>query len=229
MSSERQIYNFNDAYALLQQNILEQFKAHNPALASITCENNKIIYNEESFELGYFRLSQLPAITWTLSAKDFYEIVKLITEIENNVINEEYYIFNINELLEKSNLTAEETQELDNFVSTYLVLAEYENFLTSNANTTLSKYRQIVNNILYLLEPNSLTEGQKLITERILNKQEEINGRGKSMLRVLTNPDAPSTFSEEEVPYSKAGFASIILIVYSIINAAIILAIHLIK
>lgn len=229
MSIEQQTHNFNDAYALLQQSIFEQFKAHNVALASISCENNKIIYNEESFELGYFRLSQLPAITWSLDANTFFEVVRLITEIENNQTNEEYYIFNINELLEKQNLTSEELQELENFISTYLVLSENENFLTSNVNTTLSKYRQIVNNILYLLEPNSLTEGQKLITECILNRQEEMNGRGKSMMRILTNPDAPNILPEEEVPYSKAGFASIILIVYSIINAAIILAIHLIK
>lgn len=233
MSNEQNdstIYDFNEAFALQNKNILDLFKSQYTQLASITCENNTLYYNDESCLLGYFRLNQLNTMIWELNPKDFFQIVRLMSRIENNINNEDYYLFTINNLLNKTILNEKEKNIIDDFTNTYLLLMQYENFLSGISNTTLSKYRQIVNNILYLMDPNSLTEGQKLISNKVYRSQEELGGRGNAMVRVLKNPDAPNILPEdEEFPYSKAGFASILLIVYTIINAAIILAIQLLK
>lgn len=221
--------NSNNSLASLNGSLLEIYKRNYPNLSELKCENNNLQFNDESFNLGYFRLNQLSTMVYEMPPKDFFKIVKVIAEVENNINYEEYFIFTVNNLLSKPTLTEEEKNTISNFVNTYLDLKFYEDFLFGNANETLSKYRQIVNNILYLSDPNNLTEGQKIITDKILSQKEDLGGRSNSMVRVLSNPDVPNMAPDDEQGYSKAGFASIILIIYSLINAAVILAIQLLK
>jgi len=229
METINQDNNINLSLAPLNKNLFELYKQNYPRLSELKCENNTLYFNEQSFNLGYFRLNQLSTMVYEMPPKEFFEIVKVIADVENNINNEEYYLFTINNLLVKPTLTEEEKNIILEFVNKYLNLKLYEDFLLGNSNITLSKYRQIVNNVLYLSEPNNLTEAQKLITERILSQKEDIGGRSNSLTRVLTNPDVPNMAPDEDPGFSKAGFASIIFIIYSIINAAIILAIHFIK
>ncbi|MBQ6687189.1 MAG: hypothetical protein IJN03_01545 [Bacilli bacterium] len=229
MNADNQEYNFNNSYAMLNTNILELYKRQYQQLAPITCKDNMLFYNGESFPLGYFRLNQITVMICELSAKEFYETIKLLASIENNLENEDYYLANINLLLEKNVLSEEDKNIINDFVKNYINLKNHEDFLAGVPTVSLSKYRQIVNNVLYLCDPTKLTEGQKIINDAILAESENFGGRNNGITRVLKNPDIPNMAPDEEQPYSKAGFASIILIIYTIINAAIILAIKLIK
>lgn len=229
MDANNQEYNFNNSYAMLNTNILELYKQQYSQLAPITCKDNMLFYNSESFPLGYFRLNQITVMICELPAKEFFETIKLLASIENNLENEDYYLANINLLLEKKSLAPEEKIIIKDFIKNYINLKNHEDFLAGVPTVSLSKYRQIVNNVLYLCDPTNLTEGQKIINDNILSENESFGGRGNSITRVLKNPDIPNMAPEEEQSYSKAGFASIILIIYTIINAAIILAIKLIN
>lgn len=223
--------NSNMSFALLNKNLLDIFKTNYPQLTEITSENNNLLYKDQSFNLGYFRLNQLPTMVYEMPPQEFFKIVKVISEVENNVYNEEYYLFTINTLVNKNNLSEDEKNTLTEFTKKYQELKNYEDFLAGYPNEILSKYRQIVNNLLYLSDPNKITEGEKIITNILLSEKSEVGGRDNSLVRTLRNPNVPNMTPEDDDNqfYSKAGFASIILILYSIINAAIILAIHLIK
>jgi len=229
MENVNQNSNSINPLAPLNKSLLEIYKKTYPGLAELECENNYLRYKEEYFNLDNFRLNHLSTMVYEMPPQDFFKIVKIISEVENNINNEEYYLFTINGLLIKQGLTEQEKNYILEFVNKYLALKEYEDFLTGTPNSTLSKYRQIVNNILYLSDPNNITEGQKIITDKILSVKEDVGGRENSLTRTLRNPDFPNMAPDDEQGFSKAGFASIILIVYSIINAAVILAIHLLK
>ncbi len=229
MDEKNKVYDFNAAYALLNQNVLDFLKTQYPQLSKLECSNNSLIFNNESFQLGYFRLNQVTAIICELSAKDFYQVVKIIAEVENNIALENDYLTLISEKLSYNKLTDEDKKAIYDFANKYINLKNIEDYLNGNSAITLSKYRQIINNILYLSNPSNLTEGQKIVTEQILSEAENVGGRGNSLTRTLKNPDIPNTAPDDEQNYSKAGFASIILIIYTIINAAIILAIQFIK
>ena len=229
MESVNQDTNSNNGLASLNYGLLEIYKSNYQQLTPLMCENNHLKLNDESFPLDNFRLNQLSTMVYELPAKEFFNIVKIISEVENNINYEDYYLFTISQIIEKNNLSEEEVNNINKFTNTYLELKKYEDYLAGIATITLSKYRQIVNHVLYLSNPDNLTMAQKIITEKILSANEELGGRGNSITRTLKNPDIPSMVSDEEQYFSKAGFASIILILYSIINAAVILAIHLIK
>lgn len=223
------IISFNDSYSELQEEVLETIKNHNNLLASIYYQDNKLYYNNESFDLGYYRLTSLPTVMYDLDAKTFFKLTKFIVEAENNYELEENKLFNKTELLNKNNLTEEEKVIITDFTNDYLFLEDNQKILVGKINIILSKYRFIINNILWILDPNNLTEGQQLVLNMVRNKKdEELNGRSNSMTRVLKNPNVPNMAPDEE-NFSKAGFASILFIIYSLINAAIILAIHMIK
>lgn len=229
MSIENEDFNINAAFALLNKDVLDIYKSNYPQLSTINCSNNNLFYNEESFPLGYFRLNQVNAMVCELPAKDFYQVIKLLADVENNLAYEEAYIYNLNEIIIKTNINEQDKAIIIEFVEKYLKLKYYEDYLAGNSAMTLSKYRQIVNNILYLCDPNNLTEAQRYITEKVMLDSENIGGRGNSLTRTLKDPNTPNILPDEEAGFSKAGFASIILIIYTIINAAIILAISLIK
>lgn len=229
MSIDNQDSHVNAAFALQNKNVLEYFKSLYPALAPLTCTDNVLCLGDESIPLGYFRLNQINTMVCELPPQNFFEIIKLLADIENNLAFEEAYIYSILDIINKRSLTEQEKDTIKTFVSKYLSLKNYEDYLSGSYTITLSKYRQIVNNVLYLCDPNSLTEAQKYITEQVLADNENLGGRSNGLTRVLKNPDVPNMAPDDNQGFSKAGFASIILIIYIVINAAIMLAIHLIK
>lgn len=229
MSIDNQDSHVNAAFALQNKNVLEYFKSLYPALAPLTCTDNILCLGDESFPLGYFRLSQLNSMICELSPKSFFELVNILADIENDLAFEDAYIYSISEIVYKSNLNDKDRESLKIFVNKYLSLKNYEDYLSGSSTITLSKYRQVVHNVLYLSDPNNLTEAQKYITEQVLAYNESLGGKSNGLSRVLKNPDIPNMVPDDNQGFSKAGFASILLILYAIINAAIMLAIHLIK
>jgi len=222
-------YNFNNSYALQNAQLLDYYKSQYPNLAPITCQNNILSFNNQSFQLGYFRLNQITVMILELEAKDFFNTIKLLASVEHNLENEDFYLMNINIMLESKSLTAEERNIINKFVDDYIDLKNHEDYLAGTPTITLSKYRQIVNKVLYLSDPANLSEAQKIIFEKMNTVNSSIEGRGNSYTRVLKNANFPNMVPDEEQGYSKAGFASILLILYTIINAAIILAISVLK
>ena len=219
-------YNVNASFAFMQSDILEMYKASNPNLSPITCINNILSYNGINFELGRFRLNQLNPETCRLDAHEFFFLIKIMADVENNINEEDYYLFNIEELFNKMVLTELEKEIIKNFIDRYNLLLHYKPHLIGIANKTLNKYQQLINR----LNKKSINDGITLLNELVTYPEDEsLNRRGNGKSRILTNPDFPNIAPDEEQPYSKTGFISILLILYSIINAAIILAIQLLK
>ena len=229
MSIDNQDSHVNAAFALQNKNVLKYFKSLYPALAPLTCTDNVLYLNDESFPLGYFRLNQVNSMICELPPKNFFELIKLLADIENNITFEDVDIYSVSEIIYKSNLDEKDEEKLKNFVDKYLALKKYEDYLSGSSTVTLSKYRQVINNVLYLSDPNNLTEAQKYITGQVLANNESLGGKSNGFSRILKNPNIPNMAPDDNQGFSKAGFASILLIIYTIINAAIILAIHLIK
>jgi len=228
MDANNQEFNFNNSYSLMNQQLLEMLKSNYKQLADIKINNNVLFYKDQSFPLGYFRLNQLTVMVCEMPPQEFFQIVKLLANIENNLSIEQQYLAGIDFLVNKATLQETEKKILLDFINSYIELNKYEDFLTDTSDLTLSKYRQVINSVLYKEDKTNLTEGQKLINDQVLLAEQNRDGRANSMTRKLTNPDAPSILADDQ-NFSKSGFASILFIIYSLINAAIILAIHLVK
>ena len=111
----------------------------------------------------------------------------------------------------------------------YLALKKYEDYLSGSSTVTLSKYRQVINNVLYLSDPNNLTEAQKYITGQVLANNESLGGKSNGFSRILKNPNIPNMAPDDNQAHRTHPTSQLKIIIYTIINAAIILAIHLIK
>lgn len=228
---------FNESFMWHQKSVLDsQHKVSNPLLTPIECVNNYLCYLDDSFPLGIFKLSDLPTQIYNAptTAKEYYELVKFIAYIENLLNDYPNYINELKDLIEKIVLSDLERSAIDDFVNNYNFMSKNKETLYGNTSLIWKEYNDIVENIKVFAKQNRfLTEGQLIINENIIKKDDNLNnsenGRGNTMVRTLKNPDIPNMVSDDEQFFSKAGFVSIILILYSIINAAIIVAINLLK
>lgn len=236
MEAVNQEHSFNESFFWHQKSILDsQHKTNNPLLAPIEYTNNYLSYLNESFPLGIFRLSNLPANIYNspVTANEYFNLVKFFAYIENLIHNYPNYITDLKEILEKIVLSDFEIKAIDDFVNNYNFMTANQKYLYGNSAGIWKEYQNIVATIAHLANQNYfLTEAQIIINEKIIKKDNNLesanSGRGNAHTRVLTNPAFPNMAPDDD-GFSKAGFASILLIIYSLINAAVILAIQFLK
>ena len=231
--SESQEEKLNETKVIYMNDYMfRQYLEFYPNLQGLSCqkstlylqENGEIVANETLT----FDLRTLPGEAWNLNAKDFMEIIKInksCKKLESfiNLLNQNAF----------NNITLNKEQ-LDNEVTDYMNL-----------------YFNVKDSFHYLIEDNKILIGnietliatlpKETVLGNLVNQKldeyfeitKEIgDSKGKGMVLELKNKNVPAILPEEEMPItrsSKAAFINIAIILYSVLNIGIILAIALMK
>lgn len=209
-----------------------------PHLNTLKLDNNMLSYADYTIDLKNFRLINFNknALSFSLSAYDFFNLVKIhvdIAEEHNYIKNEEYneniIYLQIESIVVKSTMNENDKKILDNFIKAYKSLLSYQDYLIDNAIIKLNK----MSNLIYSLINNpfiSQTEGIKLLSN--INNDDSLSS-SKGPKLVLNNSNFPSTIKDEDDHFlpktSTGGYASIMLLLYIVINIGFILAVIFIK
>ena len=226
----------NDLTAKANQNFFELMIIKYPHLNELKIENNILKYSDYYIDLKDFRLINLNKnpLAFSLSAYDFLNLVKIHIDIEDelNYIKKENYNENaiymqIDAIVVKDVLSEEDRKILNNFTKAYMMLSAYQDYLLSKGTSKLNKMKMFIIGILqnpYLKN----TEGIEILSN--INNESSRNSKGPKL--VLNNPKYPSSINEEDNFLPKigtSGYASIMLLLYIILNIGFILAIVFIK
>lgn len=209
-----------------------------PHLNTLKLKDNILSFNDYKINLGEFRLINFNKnpLSFSLSDYDFFNLVKIhcdINEEQNYIKNENYneniIYMNIETIVVKKAMNDSERKELKGFIKAYKSLLAYQDYLLDFAIVKLNK----MGNLIYSLINNpyiNQTEGLELLYD--FNNSDGLSS-SKGPKLVLKNPNFPSITKEDEDNFypktGTGGYASIMLLIYIVLNIGFILAIFLIK
>lgn len=207
-----------------------------PHLDRLSLKDNVLKYEELELNLNKFKLINLNknALCFSLKPYDFFNLVKIHVDIfeENEYIKKEGYNENtiyleIQAIIFKDVIDEHDIVTLTNFISAYKSLNSYQDYLLNDAFVKLNKMSSFINNLLtnpYVKE----TQGILLLHSLMMDS----SSKEKTSKLILTNPNFPSIINEDNLNVTKngsTGYASILLLLYVVINIGFILAIILLK
>jgi len=227
MSDATKIININDF--IFKQN-LEFY----PNLQGLTCEDNQIVYKNSDgnvmHEVLTFDLRTLPGEAWSVSPKEFLDIIKLNKECKI-LYKFRDLIDNYNSPLGNSN--GEQQENLKNMVAyqmdTYFKAKDHANLLTEENRILIGQVESMIVN----LAPNTVMKN--FIDEKIDNYFQATKELGKT--NELNNADSLKQAvprlalvkAEDIKVSSKAAFINVAILLYGVINIGFILAVALMK
>jgi len=189
------------------------------SLNELSIENNKLIYQNKKLLLQKVNLSDLDSSLFILNANEIFDIIFLL-ELEQY----------IDYLLEKNEITKEEEEYILSFIKTYLSINQKLLEGTSINQDIIFKigipiykaYDEIYQN-----NPASI-----IIKNAVNNATTDIeNGKNKQQRLVLTNPKYQGIEEDNnDLSYfEKAGFATIILITFTILATFLYIAFFIVN
>lgn len=229
----------NDLTAKANDNFFKLMIIKYPHLNTLKLKNNILSYSNYNLDLKNFCLINFNknSLSFSLSDYDFFNLTKIhvdINEEQDYIKNEDYneniIYMQIEALVVKSTMSDSDRKILDNFINAYKSLLSYQDYLLDNAIVKLNK----MSNFIYTLINSPYleqTEGLKLLHD--INNNNEALSTSKGPKLILNNSNFPSMIKDEEdyfLPKTTAGgYASIMLLIYVVLNIGFILAIILIK
>lgn len=206
-----------------------------PNLLELSIDSNRLKYREYMVDLKQFNLQDLKTETFQLSPFMFLNLVKIHTDVldeieylKTNNYNNNYLYFEVRTILVKSVLDFDDANTLKRFIKAYKELNAYQDFLVGDALNKLISMQSVIRDNIYSNVGENLTPGQVLLMNEIYPSTSEQSKKEKGLSLVLSNPKFPSTI-EDNMNFPKAGYASILLILYIVINIGFILAVFLFK
>ena len=157
----------------------------------------------------------------------------MVIEDELNYIKKENYNENaiymqIDAIIVKEILTDEDRKTLNDFIKSYKMLLAYQDYLLGDGTNKLNNMNIFINSLLqhpYLKN----TEGLNLLIN--IHNEDSRNSKGPKL--VLNNAKYPSVSKDEDDSFlpkiGTSGYASIMLLLYIILNIGFILAVIFIK
>lgn len=227
----------NDLTNKANENFFELMIIKYPHLNELKLQNNILTYSDYNIDLKNFRLINFNKnpLAFSLSAYDFLNLVKIHIDIEDelNYIKKENYNENaiymqIDAIIVKEILTDEDRKTLNDFIKSYKMLLAYQDYLLGDGTNKLNNMNIFINSLLqnpYLKN----TEGLNLLIN--IHNEDSRNSKGPKL--VLNNAKYPSVSKDEDDSFlpkiGTSGYASIMLLLYIILNIGFILAVIFIK
>lgn len=227
----------NDLTTKANENFFELMIIKYPHLNELKLQNNILTYSDYNIDLKNFRLINFNKnpLAFSLSAYDFLNLVKIHIDIEDelNYIKKENYNENaiymqIDAIIVKEILTDEDRKTLNDFIKSYKMLLAYQDYLLGDGTNKLNNMNIFINSLLqnpYLKN----TEGLNLLIN--IHNEDSRNSKGPKL--VLNNAKYPSVSKDEDDSFlpkiGTSGYASIMLLLYIILNIGFILAVIFIK
>ena len=227
----------NDLTNKANENFFELMIIKYPHLNELKLQNNILTYSDYNIDLKNFRLINFNKnpLAFSLSAYDFLNLVKIHIDIEDelNYIKKENYNENaiymqIDAIIVKEILTDEDGKTLNDFIKSYKMLLAYQDYLLGDGTNKLNNMNIFINSLLqnpYLKN----TEGLNLLIN--IHNEDSRNSKGPKL--VLNNAKYPSVSKDEDDSFlpkiGTSGYASIMLLLYIILNIGFILAVIFIK
>lgn len=207
-----------------------------PHLQEVSLINNKLFFLEYSVDLNNFSLESLKEETFYLYPFDILNIIKIHTDIseeinflKENDYNANFLYIEIRTILIKQVLNNVDIEKLNRFIDIFILLKNHQDYLVDDALTKYNYMQNVIRDNLYI-DNTYTTPGITLLTERI-NESNQSKSNDKGMRLSLVNPKYPGTYNsdEDQISYQKSGYASTMLLIYIVINIGFILAVMLIK
>lgn len=222
--SKTKIININDF-------IFRQYLEFYPELHGLSCKDNTLYLEENGSVLASetltFDLRTLPGEAWNVNAKTFMEIIKINKSCKSlesfiNLLNQN--AFN-NIVIDKETLDA----KITNYMNLYFSIKDSFSYLIEDNKILVGNIETLIATL-----PKETVVGS-LVNEK-LDEYFEItkeigDSKGKGMVLELKNKNVPAIIPENETRArsSKAAFINIAIIIYSVLNIGIILAIAIMK
>lgn len=207
-----------------------------PHLQEVSLINNKLFFLEYSVDLNNFSLESLKEETFYLYPFDILNIIKIHTDIseeinflKENDYNANFLYIEIRTILIKQVLNNVDIEKLNRFIDIFILLKNHQDYLVDDALTKYNYMQNVIRDNLYI-DNTYTTPGITLLTERI-NESNQSKSNDKGMRLSLVNPKYPGAYNsdEDQLAYQKSGYASTMLLIYIVINIGFILAVMLIK
>ncbi len=211
--TKSRIMNINDF-------IFRQNMEFYPNLYGLIVENNilKLIENNNviASESLTFDLRTLPGDAWLTTPYKFIDIIRINKTIK--ALENLFSLFQTNNNIDNG--------QIKNGMNLYFHAKDYYDYLTDYNKTIVNNFENIIAS-LKEDSPLGIYVNQKL-DEYLAQSKESGNAKGKGMILELKNKQFPSVIDEEEPNIPKAGFINIFILIYGMINIALIIALALI-
>lgn len=213
-----------------------------PHLNSLKLENNILMFHDYKINLENFKLitlNQTPQI-FNLAPFDVFNLIKIHLDIEEekkyigkNEFNENALYLQIRAILVKDIIDGNEIEMLNQFARAYLTLLQYQDYLLEDAKKKFVNMQNVIRENLFG-DYIKITPGvSELMRNLNINRNNMEESNSKSQTLILTNPKFPTSFKDEPEDYSfktgTNGYASILLLLYIVLNIGFILGILLLK
>lgn len=205
-----------------------------PHLKDLNITNNKLNFLQYSVDIKNFKLQLLKDETFFLYPFDILNILKIHVDImdeieylKENEFNANFIFLEIRTILVKKVIDNYDIDKLNKFIDVYLLLRKHQDYLVEDAAHKFNFMQNVIRDNIY---GETSTPGISHLIQRI-EEGNQRNSESKGMTLTLVNPNFPGTYTNEDeyVNYPKAGYASVLLLIYIVLNIGFILAVILLK